>query len=94
MSVLLARDDVTDPDHFLAVFDDFEPTRRDYGSTGHWVLRPPQEPGRVVVLIRFGSREQAGRYAASSEREAALRQATVAGRDDEILDVDRADLAA
>ena len=59
MTVLLARYDVTDPERFMAVFDGLEATRREHGSTGHWVLRSPEEPGTVVVLIGFGSREQA-----------------------------------
>jgi uncharacterized protein (DUF1330 family) len=89
MGVLLARYDVTDPERFMAAFDGLEATRREHGSTGHWVLRSPEEPRTVVVLISFGSREQAERFAASPEREAALRQATVAGRQDEFLDVAR-----
>jgi heme-degrading monooxygenase HmoA len=90
MIVLLARYEVTDPERFLIVFDGFEEARREHGSTGHWVLRSTQEPARVVVLIRFGSREQAERFAASQEREAALRAATVTRREDEILEVARA----
>jgi heme-degrading monooxygenase HmoA len=90
MTALLARYDVADAGRFLEAFDDLEATRREHGSTGHVVLRSPDEPGTVVVLIRFDSRDQAERFAASPERAAALRRATVAGRQDEILDVARA----
>jgi hypothetical protein len=89
MTVLLARYDVTDLARFLAAFDALEPARRARGSTGHWLLRPSEERGEVIALIRFGSREEAEGFAASPEREAALRDARVTARQDEILEVVR-----
>jgi heme-degrading monooxygenase HmoA len=89
MNVLLARYEVTDPDRFLAVFDGFEAARREHGSTGHRVLSDTAEPGRVVVTIDFASREEAEGFAASREREAALREASAVSRQDEILELVR-----
>jgi hypothetical protein len=89
MSVLLARYDVADADRFLAVFDGFERARRAHGSTGHWVFRSSERPGCVIVMISFGSRDQAEGFAASPERDAALEEAGVTGRRDEILEVVR-----
>jgi hypothetical protein len=89
MSVLLARYEVADVDRFLAVFDGFERSRGEHGSTGHWVFRRSEWPACVIVLISFDSREQAEGFAASPERDAALREAGVTGREDEILEIVR-----
>jgi hypothetical protein len=43
----------------------------------------------VIVMISFGSRDQAEGFAASPERDAALEEAGVTGRRDEILEVVR-----
>jgi hypothetical protein len=86
----MARYEVEELDRFLEVFDGFEEARRRAGSTGHWVLRPPDEPRQVVVLIRFGSPGEAEAFAGSAEREESLGEAGVVAREDEILAVERA----
>lgn len=86
MSVLMARYAVRELDRFRAVFDGFEATRGEHGSTGHRLLASPDDPTRVVVLIDFPSRQAAEGFAASAQRLAALDEAGVVERDDEILE--------
>jgi hypothetical protein len=86
MSVLMARYRVRELDRFRAVFDGFEATRAERGSTGHRLLVSPEEPTRVVVLIDFPSRAAAEGFASSAERLTALEEAGVVERDDEILE--------
>ncbi len=87
MIVLMARYRVEDLDRFLTVFKGFEATRRDHGATGHRLLGSPlEDPKRVVALIEFGSRKEAEAFAVSAAREAALDQAGVLERVDEILE--------
>jgi quinol monooxygenase YgiN len=87
MSVLLARYEIADLDAFLRVFDAFEPTRKEYGSTGHRVLRSPDSERLVTVIIDFDSPEHARAFASGEERAAALEEAGVRHRHDEFLDV-------
>ncbi len=86
MSLLMARYRVRELDRFRAVFDGFEATRGAHGSTGHRLLASPEDPLRVVALIDFPSRPAAEGFAASAERLAALEEAGVVEREDEILE--------
>jgi len=87
MSVLLARYEVADLDAFLRVFDAFEATRREHGATGHRVLRSSDSELRVTVLIDFDSPEHARTFADSAARAAALDEAGVLERHDDLLEV-------
>jgi hypothetical protein len=86
MTVLLARYEVADLGAFMRVFDGFEATRREYGSTGHRVLRSQDDDGHVTVLIDFDTPERARGFAASEARQASLREAGVRERTDELLE--------
>lgn len=86
MSVLLATYGVSDLERFRTVFDALDPTRREHGSTGHRLLRSADDPTRVVVLIDFGSRQEADAFAGSAARAEALQEAGVVSRVDEILE--------
>jgi len=87
MSVLLARYEVADLDVFMRVFNALEATRREHGATGHRVLRSPESERRVTVLIDFDSPEHARAFADSGARAAALDEAGVLHRHDELLDL-------
>lgn len=90
MIALMGRYRVRERDRFRAVFEGFEAARREHGSSGHRLLGSLEDPASMVVLIDFGSREDAERFAASAERLAALEEAGVVERVDEILeDVER-----
>jgi len=84
--VLLARYRVADLDRFLGVFEHFDDLRRDSGSTGHRLLGASDDPTRVVALITFGSRAAAESFAGGAARHAALIEAGVRERIDEILE--------
>lgn len=86
MIVLMGRYRVGDLDRFLTVFEGFEATRRESGSTGHRLLASLEDPTRIVALIDFGSREAAEAFATGAKRVAALDEAGVVERTDEILD--------
>ena len=85
MSVLMARYRVRELARFRAVFDGFEATRSERGSTGHRLLGSTEDPTSVVALIDFSSRQEAEAFAASAERLAALEEAGVVAREDELL---------
>lgn len=86
MVMLMGRYRVRELDRFHAVFDGFEATRRQRGSTGHRLLGSLEEPTRVVALIDFPSREAAEGFASSAERIAALEEGGVVEREDEIFE--------
>ena len=86
MTVLMARYRVRDLDRFRTVFEGFEARPREGGSTGHRLLGSPEDPTSVVALIDFPSRQEAEGFAASAERLAALEEAGVVAREDEILE--------
>jgi len=62
MSVLMASYRVHDFSRFKTVFDEFEPVRAEYGVTDQQVLRDPDDPNKVVVMIALPSAEAARRY--------------------------------
>lgn len=84
MAVLLARYRVRDPQAFRRVFDGFEVTRFRHGATGHRLLGDGDR--RIVVLIEFPDSAAARAFAADPARLAALEEAGVTDRDDEILE--------
>lgn len=86
MIVLMARYRVGDVGRFLDVFREFEQTRRDSGATGRRVLGSLDDPTRVVAEIEFASREEAEAFAGGAARAAALDEAGVLERADEILE--------
>jgi hypothetical protein len=58
-----------------AVFDEQEPTRRQYGVTGHSLHRDPMDPRVLIVALRVNDVVRAREFAASDR----LRQAMVRG---------------
>src|SRR5262249_2445930 len=84
MAVLLARYRVRDAAAFRRVFDSFRVTRFRHGATGHRLLG--DGTGRIVVLIDFPGADVARGFAADPARLAALEEAGVTDRDDEILE--------
>lgn len=86
MIVLIAHYRVRDVDRFHTIFAGFEATRRERGATGHRLLGSLEDPKRIVALIDFASRDAAEHFAAGPERAAALEEAGVLERSDEILE--------
>jgi hypothetical protein len=84
MAVLLARYRIRDPATFRRVFDGFEVSRFDHGATGHRLLGDGR--GRIVVLIEFPGADAARAFAGDPARLAALEEAGVTDREDEILE--------
>lgn len=88
-AVLLARYEVSDRARFIEVFDAFEAEREAAGAVARALLASADEPGALVAMIEFPTREAARTFARSSARAAALERASVTDRTDEILDVER-----
>jgi uncharacterized protein (DUF1330 family) len=88
-AVLLASYEVSDRERFIEVFDAFEDERGRAGATARALLASGDDPGTFVALIEFPTREAARAFAGSPARAAALERASVIGRTDEILDVER-----
>jgi hypothetical protein len=88
-AVLLAHYEVTDRDRFIEEFDAFEEERVRAGAVARSLLLPDDDPGRLVALIEFPTREAARAFARSAARREALARASVTDRTEEILDVAR-----
>jgi hypothetical protein len=86
MAVLQARYKVRDRDAFLPVFRDYQPTRDEFGATGHRLLGDPDDPTTVVVHIEFDTVEAARAFAGDPRRHETLARGGVEARDDLVLD--------
>jgi hypothetical protein len=85
MGTLLATYRVNDYGTFKAEFDEFAWTRKELGATGHRLMRAPDNPGIVAVVIDFSSLDAARRFAADPGRLDVLDRAGVIERTDLIL---------
>ena len=88
-AVLLAHYEVSDRERFIKVFDAFEDERGRAGAVAKALLASGDDPGTLVAVIEFPTREAAQAFAGSPVRAEALQRATVVDRADEILDVER-----
>ena len=88
-AVLLARYRVEDRARFLEEFDAFEEERVRAGAVARALLVSDDDPGVVVALIEFPTREAAGAFARGDARREALARASVVDRAEEILEVAR-----
>jgi hypothetical protein len=86
MSVLMANYRVRDFDVFKTVFDEFEPVRAEYGVTDRRVLRDPDDPTKVVVMLGLPSADAARRFSREPRRAEALARAGVVASHDTILE--------
>lgn len=86
MSVLMASYRVRDFSRFKTVFDEFEPVRAEYGVTDQQVLRDPDDPNKVVVMIALPSADAARRFSSEPRRTEALARAGVLTSSDTILE--------
>ncbi len=86
MSVLMANYRVRDFNGFKTVFDEFEPVRAEFGVTDHQVLRDPDDPSRVVVMIALPSADAARRFSSEPRRAEALVRAGVVASFDTVLE--------
>jgi hypothetical protein len=77
---------VRDFNGFKTVFDEFEPVRAEYGITDHQVLRDPDDPNKVVVILMLPSPDAARRFSSEPRRAQALARAGVVASSDTILE--------
>ena len=84
--VLLAHYQVSDPERLIAAFDGFEAQRRESGALARSLVRSLTDPGEIVAVIVFGSREEAVAFAARPDRATALREAGVTRTIDEFME--------
>lgn len=87
--VLLAQYEVSDPERLIAAFDGYEAQRRRAGAVTRGLVRSLDDPGVLVAVIEFGSREEAEAFAASPDRAATLREAGVTRITDRLLEIVR-----
>lgn len=79
MTTMFVRHQVADFAAWRRVYDDFEPTRRSMGVTGHAVYRSDGDPGDLTVTHDFATAEAAKQFAESSALRDAMQQAGVVG---------------
>ncbi len=77
--IIMVQHRVKDFDAWKPVFDEDAKNRKSHGATGHIILRVLDDPNDVVVLNRFGSRQQAEAFAADPLLKEAMDRAGVVG---------------
>jgi quinol monooxygenase YgiN len=77
MATFLVRHRVADYDAWRAVYDDAGAMQREAGVTDAAVYRDADDPNVVLILHRFGSREQAEAFMANDDAKAAMAAAGV-----------------
>jgi heme-degrading monooxygenase HmoA len=78
MTTMFVRHRVADFAAWRRAYDEFDPTRRSMGVTGHAVFRSADEPNDVTVTHEFATAETAHRFVASDELRNAMQRAGVA----------------
>lgn len=85
MPVLLARYKVHDFATYKAEFDEFAPVRRALGATRHRLMRSPDEPGVVVLLLEFPTLDAARAFVDEPRRLELFDRAGIIERVDLVL---------
>lgn len=80
MPYMLVQHTVEDYEKWKAVFDEHgEAARRAAGSKGGLVLRSPDNPNQVTILLEWDSLENARAFANSDDLREAMERAGVTG---------------
>lgn len=77
MTTFFVRHRVADYDAWRAVYDGVEDMQRDAGVTDAAVYRDADDASQVLVVHRFGSREQAEAFMENADAKAAMSAAGV-----------------
>ncbi|MFI5034617.1 MAG: cyclase [Acidimicrobiales bacterium] len=78
-ATLIVRHQVTDYASWRKVFDEAEPLRVQYGSTGHHVMHFPGDPNDLVAIHHFASVAQAEAFAGDPTLKADMQRGGVIG---------------
>lgn len=76
MPYVLIEHRVKDYATFESIFNDDAPRRRRQGSSGMQVLQPVDDPGQLVVLLRWDDAQKARAFADSLELHEAIEWAS------------------
>ena len=82
MASLFMRAKVADYAMWKPLFDENEPLRREYGTTGHSLHRDADDPNVVYIALRVSDLNRAKEFAASEELRSAMEKAGVQGPPD------------
>ncbi len=77
MTTFFVRHRVADYDAWRAVYDGAEDMQREAGVSDAAVYRDADDPNQVLVVHRFGSREQAEAFMDNAEAKSAMAAAGV-----------------
>jgi len=78
-ATLIVRHKVADYAAWRKVFDEVEPLRVKYGSTGHHVMHIPGDPNDLVAVHHFASLSTAEGFTSDPELREAMQRGGVVG---------------